>query len=158
MSEDDEDFDSNKSDLNNEKDYNLDFKKSLKNKKDHETNESILKNKKDDEPIKKFLEYKKEYNKNYHKEKRIGVYKQLEKLTEKLDGVIDLIRDKTIVNIEFQGEEMEWTINDIKSFIKSVGEIAEDKYNKNINKFNQKDQQRYYRLDKYRQALESLKW
>jgi hypothetical protein len=100
----------------------------------------------------------KEYFKNYQREKREGVYKQLEKINARIDSLENVLNDKNTVEIEIQGETNDWSFTDIKCFLKQVGDIAEEKYNKNINNLSPKDKQRYFRLDKYRQILESLRW
>jgi hypothetical protein len=100
----------------------------------------------------------KEYFKNYQREKREGVYKQLERINARIDSLENLLNDKNNVEIEMQGESIDWSFTDIKCFLKQVGDIAEDKYNKNINNLSPKEKQKYFRLDKYRQILESLRW
>jgi hypothetical protein len=101
---------------------------------------------------------KAEYFRNYQREKREGIDKQLKKINERLDSLEDLFNEKNTIEIEIQGETSEWSFNDIKSFINEVGDISKKKYNKYIHSLIPKEKQKYNRLDKYRQILECLKW
>jgi hypothetical protein len=101
---------------------------------------------------------KAEYFRNYQREKREGIDKQLKKISERLDSLEDLFSDKNTIDIEIQGETSEWSFNDIRSFINEVGNISKEKYNKYIHSLIPKEKQKYNRLDKYSQILECLKW
>jgi hypothetical protein len=100
---------------------------------------------------------RKKQNANFQKEKREGVYTQLKEVNKRLNDIENSINDKKTINIEFQGENMEWSISDIKLFIKEVGDIAETKIQKRIMELSLKEQHKFYKLDKYTQALEVLK-
>jgi hypothetical protein len=101
---------------------------------------------------------KTEYFRNYQREKREGIDKQLKKISERLDSIEDLFNDQNTIEIEIQGETSEWSYNDIKEFMKEIGDISQEKYNKYIHSLNPKEKQKYNRIDKYRQILECLKW
>jgi homoserine trans-succinylase len=45
-----------------------------------------------------------------------------------------------------------------KTFLKEIGEISQEKYNKYINTLIPREKQKYNRLDKYNQILQCLKW
>jgi hypothetical protein len=93
------------------------------------------------------------------RERREGVHKQLENINKRLDNIEEIIADKYSqrINIEFQGEKTEWTISDIKCFIDEIGKITEIKLQHYISELSFKDQQKFYKLNKYSQALELLK-
>jgi hypothetical protein len=100
----------------------------------------------------------KEYQHNYQHEKREGVYKQLEKINRRLDTLEELFDDKKTMQITMQEDTSEWSFSDIKCFIKQVGEIASEKYNKKFATLSPKDMQKYFQLDKYSQIYNCLKW
>jgi hypothetical protein len=99
-----------------------------------------------------------EYFKNYQREKREAVYKELEKLNSKLDKIEELINDKNSVELELQGENMELSFTDIRYFIKTVGEIAMNKYKRKIDNVPSLERQKYERLDLYNKIFTCLRW
>jgi hypothetical protein len=101
---------------------------------------------------------KKEYLKNYQREKKETIDKELGKLNDRMGLIIDLMNSKNTVEVEMQGDTFDWSFTDIKYFLKQVGDIAAEKCKKYLNNFNPKEKQKYFRLDKYNQILQSLRW
>jgi hypothetical protein len=100
----------------------------------------------------------KECQKNYQRQRREGVFNQLEKLNDKMDKIEELINNTNSIEIELQGESMKWSYFDIQEFIKTVGDIAMEKYNKNIGSLSAMERQKYERLDIYRKIFVCLQW
>jgi hypothetical protein len=100
----------------------------------------------------------KDYFKNYQREKREGIDKQLKKINDRLDSLENLLNDKNTIEIEIQGEKSDLSYTDIKEFMKEIGEISELKYNRHFNTLNPKEKQKYNRLDKFSQILQCLRW
>jgi septal ring factor EnvC (AmiA/AmiB activator) len=109
------------------------------------------------------------YGKNYQREKREAAYTQLDKINselarqrssidKRLDTLESLLSDINSMEIEMNGDTFDWTFTEIKRFLKQVGNISEEKFNKKINLLSAKDKQKYFQLDKSSQILQSLKW
>jgi hypothetical protein len=101
---------------------------------------------------------KKDYLKNYHLQKKDTIDKEFAKLNTKMDSIIDLINDTNRVEIELQDDTFDWSLTDVRDFIKKVGEIAEEKYKRKFNNLSTKDKQKYLRFGKYDQIYECLSW
>jgi hypothetical protein len=98
------------------------------------------------------------YYKNYQREKREGVHTQLDKINKRLDTLESLLNDKKSIEIEINGDTFDWSFTDIKCFLKHIGNISEEKFNKKINFLSAKDKQKYFQLDKSSQILQTLRW
>jgi uncharacterized protein YbcC (UPF0753/DUF2309 family) len=99
---------------------------------------------------------KQDYYKNYQREKREGVYMQLDKINQRIDTLESLLNDKNSIEIEMNGDTFEWSFTDIKCFLKHIGNISEEKFNKKINFLSAKDKQKYFQMDKSSQILQKL--